>query len=108
MEGLGTDHLPDFVANLMMKMSDIIQEKKLNQALAHCFVWFLGKNITVLRVLQYSYSQLLDLLKFLEGRLDEAGLQIYCDSLLQLRNALTIASSGDQVLIAGDIGRLLL
>ena len=106
MEGLGSDHLPEVVANLMMKMSDIIQEKKLNQALAHCFVWFLGRNIAVLRVIQYSYSQLLELFHFLEGRLDEAGQQVYCDSLLQLKNALASASSGDQVLIAGDLGKV--
>lgn len=105
LEGLGQDHLPEVVANLMIKMSEIIEHKKLNQPLAHCFVWFLGRNFKVLRVLQYSFAQVLDLLVFLESRLDNAGMLVFCDTLLEFRNHLKIASSGDGVLLSGDAGR---
>jgi hypothetical protein len=108
LEGLGQDQLPEVVANLMIKMSDIIQEKKLNEALAHCFVWFLGQNIAILRVLQYSHSQILELIQFLNTRLDDCGLLVYCDSLLQLRNSLKMAASNEDVLISGDTGKHLI
>jgi hypothetical protein len=105
LDGLGQDQLPEVVANLMIKMSDIIQQKKLNEALAHCFVWFLGRNVKVLRVLQYSHSQILELIQFLEARLDDSGMLVYCDALFYLRNDLKNESATEDVLLSGDMGK---
>ena len=105
LDGIGQDQLPEVVANLMIKMSDIIQQKKLNQALAHCFVWFLGRSVKVLTVLQYSHSQILELIQFLETRLDNYGMLVYCDALFYLRNDLRNESNNEDVLISGDTGK---
>lgn len=105
LDQLGQDRLPDVVANLMISMSEIIERKQLNQELAHCFVWFLGENIHVLRVLQYSHSQVLDLVEFLDSRLDSAGQLALCESLFQLRKDLDKTPVEGDVLLSGDVGR---
>lgn len=105
---LSQERLPEVVANLMISMSEIIERKQLNQELAHCFVWFLGQNIHVLRVLQYSHSQVLDLLEFLDTRLDLAGQLALCETLYQLRRDLDEAEAEPEqdILISGDVGRM--
>lgn len=96
-ESLQESVIPDYVANSMILMSSIIEEKSINTHLAEIFAWFVGQNILVLHVLKYSYEQMLELLEFFEGRVDLNSKAGVYDAMYKLKIFLQ-GTGGQQVL----------
>ena len=87
LEALPQKELLEFVANVMIQMSNIMEQKSLNEHLAQTFTWFIRHNIRVLKALEYSFLQMFELLVYLESRIAKKEKFGSYEALFRLKEA---------------------